>query len=73
MFWRKSKFVANVIEERCCNCGCCVRICHHHALKSSEIQEKMSTFLNAPDRCTGCEKCLRICPNEAIEMVERYC
>ncbi|MDR1273268.1 MAG: 4Fe-4S binding protein [Odoribacteraceae bacterium] len=73
MFWRKSKFVADVIEERCRNCGDCVGVCRHGALVTAEIQGETRTFVDDPGRCTGCGKCARVCPGRAIEMVERYC
>ncbi|MDR1346214.1 MAG: 4Fe-4S binding protein [Bacteroidales bacterium] len=71
MFW--SKLIADVIEDKCCNCGVCVEICRHHALVTDKVQGKTCTFLDDPKKCTGCGRCVRICPSRAIEMVERYC
>jgi Pyruvate/2-oxoacid:ferredoxin oxidoreductase delta subunit len=73
MFWNKSNLIADVVEDKCCNCKICVGICRHRALVVAEIQGKTCTFVDEPERCTGCGKCVRVCPNRAIEMVERYC
>jgi MinD superfamily P-loop ATPase len=73
MFWGKSKLIANVLEDNCCNCSCCVHICRQNALKTAVVQEKTVTFVDRPERCTGCGKCVVICPNQAIELIKRYC
>ncbi|MDR0873607.1 MAG: 4Fe-4S binding protein [Prevotellaceae bacterium] len=73
MFWKKRKLIANVIEDKCCHCRCCVRICSHHVLEAAVVQGKNVTFVNRPDRCTGCGKCVAICPKEAIELIDKYC
>ncbi|MDR1225255.1 MAG: 4Fe-4S binding protein [Tannerella sp.] len=72
MFWNKSKLIADVIADRCCNCGACVRFCRHRALEIAEVQGKTYTFVNDPNKCAGCGKCVLICPGRAIKMVERY-
>jgi Pyruvate/2-oxoacid:ferredoxin oxidoreductase delta subunit len=72
MFWSKSKLIADVIEDKCCNCGNCVGICRRHALATAKVQGKTCTFVDDPQRCKGCGKCVRVCPNRAIKMVERY-
>lgn len=72
MFWRKSPLIADVIEEKCRNCGACVRSCRHRALVMAEVLGKKCTFIDDPRRCAGCGKCVIICPERAIEMVERY-
>jgi ferredoxin len=72
MFGRKRKLIADVVEDRCCNCGECIGICRHHALVIAEIQGKTYTFVDDPNRCTGCRKCMRVCPSGAIEMIARY-
>ncbi|MDR1339515.1 MAG: 4Fe-4S binding protein [Prevotellaceae bacterium] len=73
MFWNKSRLIANIVEDRCCNCGNCVRFCRHSALMTAEVRGKTCTFVDNPKRCRGCGKCMLICPHRAIEMVERYC
>jgi MinD superfamily P-loop ATPase len=73
MFWSESKLIADVIDDKCCNCGDCVVICRRRALVRAEVQGKTCTFVDNPKRCTGCGRCALICPNRAIEMVERYC
>ncbi|MDR0811592.1 MAG: 4Fe-4S binding protein [Paludibacter sp.] len=73
MFWNNKKFIANVIENKCTNCRCCVRICRHHALHTAEVNGKVLTFVNRPERCTGCGKCAINCPNNAIELIDKYC
>ncbi|MDR1120109.1 MAG: 4Fe-4S binding protein [Dysgonamonadaceae bacterium] len=72
MFWKKRKLIADVVEDRCCNCGACIGICRRRALVIAEVQGKTCIFVGDPSRCTGCRKCMQICPNRAIEMIERY-
>ncbi|MDR1332232.1 MAG: 4Fe-4S binding protein [Tannerella sp.] len=73
MFWSRSKLIADIVEDRCCNCGDCVDACRRRALVTAEVQGKTCTFVDDPGKCTGCGKCVRICPGQAIRMVERYC
>ncbi|MDR1130684.1 MAG: 4Fe-4S binding protein [Prevotellaceae bacterium] len=73
MFWSKSKLIADVVEDKCCNCGKCVEFCRRRALVIAEVQGKTCTFVDDPKRCSGCGNCVRICPVQAIKMVERYC
>ncbi|MDR1810047.1 MAG: 4Fe-4S binding protein [Prevotella sp.] len=72
MFWRKSKLIAHVVDEKCSNCCCCVHFCRHKALTSAVVRGKTVTFVDRPEKCSGCGKCLRICPEQAIELIERH-
>ncbi|MDR1417363.1 MAG: 4Fe-4S binding protein [Prevotellaceae bacterium] len=73
MFWNKRSLIADVIEDKCNNCSCCVQICRRCALVTCEVVGKVVTFVNDPRQCTGCGECVDICPNKAIELVDRYC
>ncbi len=73
MFWRKNKYVADIEEDKCVNCGLCVRICPHNALETAVIQGKKMTFINRPENCMECARCVNICPTGAIKLIDRYC
>jgi NAD-dependent dihydropyrimidine dehydrogenase PreA subunit len=73
MFGKKSKLVANVIEDNCRNCRYCEWVCRHKVFESSWVQGKYVTFVNHPERCIGCGECIEACPEDAIELIKRYC
>lgn len=72
MFWKKNPLIADVLEEKCRNCGACVLICRRQALITAEVQGKTCTFVDDPHRCSGCGRCTLVCPNNAIAMIDRY-
>ena len=73
MFWKSKKrgLIVNIIEDKCQNCGCCVKICRHRVLENAVVNGKSCTFVSRPEKCTVCGRCVMICPNQAIEMIER--
>jgi MinD superfamily P-loop ATPase len=69
MFWEKKyRGVAFVNSEKCEECGKCVKVCRHQALKMVTIENEKRAIANT-NRCTGCGKCIAICPQKAIEII----
>jgi len=68
---KKNGLIANVIKDKCRNCGYCMRVCPHKALGSEMVNGKACTFVNRPTQCTGCRRCVLRCPEQAIELIAR--
>jgi NAD-dependent dihydropyrimidine dehydrogenase PreA subunit len=51
-----------LIQEKCNNCGMCVKVCPHQVF---EIIEK-KVRITSRDYCMECGACKRNCPQEAI-------
>ena len=61
-----SKLIAAQDDEKCENCGTCVKRCQFGAREMDN--EKM---IYHEERCFGCGLCVTKCPEGAIEMVKR--
>ena len=73
MFWKKSTkgLSANIIEDRCLNCGRCVQVCRRGVFESVAANGQRRTVAGSPEKCSGCRKCAVACPQKAIEMTDR--
>lgn len=58
---------ATIDKNKCTNCGNCLTICQHNAIKfqngNYEIQK---------ERCLGCSQCEKVCIKNAIEMKSQF-
>jgi ferredoxin len=59
--------MAYKINERCDNCGKCLKICPVGAILAEETEPKIN-----PELCTDCGSCADICPERAIEGQEDH-
>jgi MinD superfamily P-loop ATPase len=58
-----SGLLANIIPDKCTNCGLCAEICRFDA-----IPVVNNNYMINPLNCEGCAYCPRICPADAIVM-----
>ncbi|NLS44983.1 MAG: 4Fe-4S binding protein [Firmicutes bacterium] len=54
---------AVIDENKCDNCGECIKVCRFNAINVHEEQTKID-----PISCEGCTVCFHICPKQAISM-----
>lgn len=55
---------AIIDQEKCTNCGLCVRVCFHQApVETNEV-----TYIRT-EHCIGCGLCVSVCPKNAIVLV----
>ncbi len=57
---------AQVGQESCVACGCCVKVC---PLQAISVYKGMYAVVNAA-KCVGCSKCAKECPASVIEIME---
>lgn len=57
--------VAEIIPERCTNCGECEKVCRFNAILK-EGDEGVTNYIVDPVDCEGCGVCVAVCPTEAI-------
>jgi NAD-dependent dihydropyrimidine dehydrogenase PreA subunit len=53
-----------LIQEKCNNCGMCVKVCPHEVF---EMKEK-KVFVAGRDFCMECGACKKNCPQGAIQL-----
>ncbi len=61
-----SSFFALIDNEKCVNCGLCVKKCPVDAIEKIDNQTKFDI-----DKCIGCGVCKRVCGKQAIEIKSR--
>lgn len=59
--------LAQIIQERCTDCGICMQVCRFSAVKNQDNR----MYSIDPINCEGCAACFYQCPSHAIEMVEQ--
>ena len=59
--------LAQLPQQRCVACGCCVKVC---PLGAVAVYRGIYAQVDA-GRCVGCGKCAAICPAEIITLVSR--
>ena len=73
-YWQRGKRAKNkvirVIDERCTQCGRCVKKCRHKVLEIVKDETGTRIVVN-PQKCTACRDCVIICKFNALELVER--
>jgi len=57
--------VADINEEKCVNCGSCIKIPICNAISNSNGKTVVDK-----GKCKGCSVCVDVCPKNAIKMVE---
>lgn len=62
---RKSR-KAQVSEEQCVACGCCVKVC---PFKAISIYHGIRAIVDG-NKCIGCGKCVKECPASVIKIRE---
>ena len=67
---KKGAFVPRTDPDVCHGTGDCLKVCHFHARKMTEVQGKAVSTMD-PARCYGCGLCAAVCPDHAISMVPR--
>ena len=58
----QSGHVAQILTDRCNDCGLCASLCRFHA-----IQNTQGRFVISETSCEGCKVCVDACPEKAIE------
>jgi dihydroorotate dehydrogenase (fumarate) len=64
--FREHVLRAQIEEQKCRNCGLCMRICIYDAAQPAD-----SAYRVVPERCDGCGLCVELCPTKAISMIRR--
>lgn len=67
-----TKYVVNVLIERCKECGLCINVCPKGVLVRGEEYNSRGYRYVVPkniDNCIGCKLCEYICPDIAIFVV----
>lgn len=64
----KAPFIAQIDEERCNDCGLCIKTCNVKALLSGGEQQPIQLQKQI---CLGCGACLPVCKQAALRLVER--
>jgi NAD-dependent dihydropyrimidine dehydrogenase PreA subunit len=72
--WPKSHYIVQHDQDRCNQCGACVKRCHfdafYHDGATVEVDGKTrKTVAVDPEKCWGCGLCASTCPHGAIEMI----
>ncbi len=62
---REQTCVAEIISDRCINCGLCARVCVYSAAAAGE-----GAHVICADGCVGCGLCLELCPSRAIRLAD---
>jgi len=62
--------IAEIIPERCTNCGECEQVCRFDAI-SEKVDGGTTNYTIDPVSCEGCGVCVAVCPAEAISF-ERH-
>lgn len=65
------KFQVVIDQERCKECGFCVKFCPKGVLKLSSSFNSKSyhpAMVESPEKCKGCKICTLMCPEAAIEI-----
>lgn len=73
--------VAVVDEEKCVNCGACIKTCPIQLIESVSTENKVRVQCNSTDNgktvrencsagCIGCKMCERNCPHDAVHVNE---
>jgi len=57
--------IAEIIPERCTNCGECEQVCRFDAI-SEKVDGGITNYAIDPVSCEGCGVCVALCPVEAI-------
>lgn len=69
-----SGFIASFEEDKCTNCGLCVKQCQLKALWMEDVVEngkKKKRLVKNLGRCVGCGLCVSACKENAITLVRR--
>ena len=64
----KSGKTAVIDNEKCTQCGKCVKVCRFNAINNSEFRTPNSKLIIDPISCESCGICFHICPKGAIKM-----
>lgn len=57
--------IAEIIPERCTNCGECEQVCRFEAI-SEKVDGGTTNYTIDPVSCEGCGVCVAVCPAKAI-------
>lgn len=69
-----SKYVVNVVVDRCKECGLCISICPAKVLAKSQVTNRFGYHPPDPiniEKCIGCRLCEYNCPDFAIFVTSR--
>ncbi len=59
----KPRFRADILDERCIRCGCCVEQCSFDSLYFDTQHERIGSV---DENCVACHRCAVFCPTQAI-------
>lgn len=63
----KIQYEAVKVDDKCTNCGVCVKICPQDALQLVQREGKIRLIYQA-DRCVHCKRCVEICGPQAMTL-----
>lgn len=64
----RAGFKYSIDNDKCTNCGVCVRHCRYNAISFIDKKYRINQFL-----CEGCGSCTDVCRRDAIISEENYC
>jgi Na+-translocating ferredoxin:NAD+ oxidoreductase RNF subunit RnfB len=64
---RLSRRIADIFQEECVGCGCCMKACRQGAITVPKGIFAVVDF----EKCTGCGLCARECPASVIKITDR--
>ena len=69
--WPAAEWIIEQDEEKCVNCGKCIKRCHLHVFAKYSAAEGKPSVIADPSKCAGCGICRSTCPTGALKLIRR--
>ena len=69
--WPASEWIIAQDEEKCVNCGKCIKRCHLQVFAKYSAAEGKPSVIADPSKCAGCGICRSTCPTGALKLIRR--
>ena len=69
--WPAAEWIIEQDEEKCVNCGKCMKRCHLHVFAKYSAAEGKPSVIADPSKCAGCGICRSTCPTGALKLIRR--